>query len=80
MRIDVKKLHEGCIDIKDYTIRKLIQNNESAEVYYGGEKMTIPASELKTRAMAKSKPMKSKFGSPDYHLIAFQWIPDQIEL
>ena len=43
-------------------------------------KMTIPADELPLRSISKSKLMKSKTGGKDYHLIGFEWIPDQIEL
>lgn len=79
MRIDVRKLHQGYAELRDYDVNNLIQKNETVEIYYKGDKMTIPANELKIRAITKSKLQKNKFGK-DYHLIGFEWIPDQIEL
>lgn len=80
MRIDIRKLYQGLAELRDYDVRALIQKGEAAEIYYKGEKMTIPADELPLRTMTKSKLMKSSTGGKDYHLIGFEWIPDQIEL
>lgn len=80
MRINIKKLYRGCVELRDYDVNNLIQRQEKAEIHYDGDKMTIPANELKARAVSKSKLMKSKTGGKDYHLIGYEWIPDEVNL
>jgi hypothetical protein len=80
MRITIKKLYKGNVELRDYQVNELIQKKESAEIYFNGDKMTIPYEELRARAVSKSKPQKSTIGTEDYCLIGYEWIPDPVEL
>jgi hypothetical protein len=77
MKKEVKKLYNGCIDVRDYELKKCIENSENVEVLHEGKKMTIPYHEISNKATGKSKLFKSKTGGQDYHLISYKWIPDE---
>jgi hypothetical protein len=77
MKKEVKKLYNGCIDVRDYELKKCIEKSENVEVLHEGKIMTIPYHQILKKAVSKSKLMKSKTGGKDYHLIGYKWIPDE---
>lgn len=80
MRINVTKTYKGCIELRDYDVEKYIRNNDSVDVWYSGDKMTLTPSQLKNDVISTSKLMKSRVGGKDYHLLAYEWNPDVVEL
>lgn len=80
MRVNVTKTYKGCIELRDYDVSACIVGKMPVEVFYKGDKMTLSPEDLKSRAVMRSKVMKSKVGGKDYRLIGYEWIPDQIEL
>jgi hypothetical protein len=77
MRKEVKKLYNGCIDVRDYELKKCVEHSENIEIIHDGKRMTIPYHEINKKAVGKSKLFKSKTGGKDYHLISYKWIPDE---
>jgi hypothetical protein len=77
MKKEVKKLYNGCIDVRDYELKTCIENSESIEISHDGKTMTIPYYEIIKKVVGKSKLFKSKTGGKDYHLISYKWMPDE---
>lgn len=77
MKKEVKKLFNGCIDVRDYELEKCIANSENLEILYEGKTMTIPYHELSKKIVRKSNLIKSKMGGKDYHLISYKWNPNE---
>ncbi len=80
MRVNVTKTYRGCIELRDYDVKKCIENKEPIEVWYDGDKMTLTPLQLSNDVFMKSKLMKSKVGGKDYHLLGYEWNPDPVEL
>lgn len=80
MRKNVTKLYKGCIDLRDYEVEKCISNDESVDVWYDGDKMTLTPSQLKNDVVSTSKLQISKTGGKNYHLLSYEWNPEVIEL
>lgn len=80
-RIEVRKLYQGCIDIRDYDVRECIANNESAEVHHAGDVMILTPEELNNKLVSVTGKMKSKIeGGKDYALYSYRWNPKKTEL
>lgn len=77
MKKEVKKLYNESVDIRDYELKKCIENREDLEVFYNGGKMTIPYHEINNKATGRSKLFKSQTGGKDYYLISYKWMPDE---
>lgn len=80
-RIEVRKLYQGCIDIRDYDVKHCIDNNESAEVHHAGDVMILTPEELNNKLVSVTGKMKSKVeGGRDYALYSYRWNPKKTEL
>lgn len=79
MQVEVKKVYNGCVDVRDYDVKKCLSLNESCKVYHRGDIMTLSVDQLNNEIKAMSKPIPSKFNGPDYKLISYSWNPDEIE-
>lgn len=76
MRIDVKKTYHGCIDLRDYVVKRCINDGESIDVHHAGYRMTLTPEQLKKDVVATSPLMKSKIeGGRDYYLFSYKWNP-----
>jgi len=77
MKRTVRKLHENKAEVRDYDVKKCIDNNENIYIKFEKETMTLSALELKTKLIKVSKyKFKSKFGGKDYFLYSYNWNPD----
>lgn len=81
MKFNVKKMYNGKVEVRDYQLKECLEKNDDMVIEHDGDIMTIPFVELKTKAVSKSKLFESKIpGSKSYHLIGYDWNPDNIEL
>ena len=84
MRVEIKKSPtetRGCVDIRDYVVRKCLANDECAEVRYAGDVMTLTPEQLKNDVVITSPLIKTKIsGGRDYYLFAYEWNPEKTEL
>lgn len=80
MRITIKNIFRGCVDIRHYIVQEAIDKNEPIQVVVGSEKMTLSVDDLKDRVIRKTGPFKSKFNSGSYYLLSYEWAPDNDDI
>ena len=71
MRVRVKKLYRGCVEVRDYVVQRCVMDNEELTIEYPGGEITLSPSELWDRAEYVTGVQRSKYGR-DYRLIAFK--------
>lgn len=76
----VKKIYKGMADLRDYEVKKWIENGSSVEVMYETDKMTLTPKDLEEKVLRISGLFKSNTGGQDYHLYSYDFIPDKVEL
>lgn len=70
----VKKLWLGHASVRDYVVKKAIDQKEDLVIEVGGVMKTYPYKSLKTHLLNNNKTtFKSKYGSGEYTLIDFPW-------
>jgi hypothetical protein len=79
MRLTVKKLYNGNVELRDYNVLDCINRNDSCIVVHDGKSMTLNPTQLKMRNLKISDiTFKSKIpGGKDYKLYAYKWIPNE---
>lgn len=81
MRVEIRKLYLGAIELRDYDVEEAIRKNTSIEVHYKGDKMTLSPEDLsKRKRSVSSNTFQSKVGGKNYRLVAYEWQPDKVEL
>ena len=81
MRVEVRKLYLGNIELRDYDVEECIKKGETVEVHFDGDKMTLSPEDLVKRKKSVSPvSFQSKVGGKNYHLVAYEWQPDEVEL
>lgn len=76
MRVTIKKLFRGCVDLRSYNVAKAIHNNESYIILYQGDKMTLSPKDLIEKCRNKQS-VESRMGSDTYELFSYKWMPDE---
>jgi hypothetical protein len=81
MRIEIKKLYEGRIELRDYDVQKCILNGKSMEVIHSGDRMILTPKDLTDNRVSVSKTFESKIpGGKSYKLFGYVWEPEEVEL
>lgn len=73
-KVTVKKLYCGCASIRDYIVKKCIQEGRGICVHFKGEKMTLSVEDLKNNFQFHYLSFQSKFGSNPYQLFDFKFM------
>jgi|TARA_R110000803_G_scaffold99843_3_gene167997 hypothetical protein len=76
MKKTVKKLYRGKVEIRDYDVRRCIDDNKHFEIVYLKESMILSPEELISKRKSISNTFKSKVGGKDYKLYAYEWDPN----
>ena len=79
-KIKVTKTYKGTIELRDYDVKKCIEDGDSIEVEFDKEVMTLSPEKLKSDIRSTSKLFTSKVGGKAYKLYGYEWEPDEIEL
>lgn len=73
--IKVSKKYGKLISVRDYIVKKALEEKETLIIEHDGKKMTIPPYKLTSYIQTCNKKMKSKFNK-DYELYDYVWNPD----
>jgi hypothetical protein len=73
MKVKVKKLYNGCVSVRDYTVNKAVKKKESLTIECKGATMIIPNEMILVRGAKGSQPFTSKFDGRSYYLVDFKW-------
>ena len=81
IEVKVKSEFGGKVHLRDFEVKKFIDDNETIKVKFGSDVMTLTPSELKSKHVYTSKDKyKSKVpGYPDYYLFGYKWNPDEMD-
>lgn len=80
MEITIKKLYKGCADVRDYVVKKCIDNQENCIIRYGNDRMVLSPKDLISKKVSESKePMQSQYRTKPYKLYQYEWDPEQID-
>lgn len=77
MTINVRKSYKGCVELRDYVVQEAIRLKEPVKIVYNGEQMTLSTEDLQDRVVMKSPLFKSNINKQDYHLLGYEWKPDE---
>tara|TARA_Y100000310_G_scaffold332892_1_gene409356 strand:- start:3094 stop:3372 length:279 start_codon:yes stop_codon:yes gene_type:complete len=75
MKIKIKRLFNGKVDIRDYALQGCLNKWEPVVFELDGERMTIPPDRFGEGTHTQT--VKSKFDGKEYGLISFKWKPDE---
>lgn len=76
MEVKVIKQWNGCIDLRDFVVKRCIKDNEDCIVKHAGRKMKLTPEELKTKKVSESSTtFPSQYGNPPYKLYQYEWDP-----
>lgn len=78
-KITVKKLYCGCASIRDYIVKKCIEQGKEICVYYKDQKMTLTIEDLKFNFQFHCLSFKSKWGTKPYQLYDFKFKADNLK-
>jgi hypothetical protein len=74
--VNVKKLFNGTISLRDFIIRKCVERGIPLKVIHGNQYMILSPTELVVkRFQLTNRVFKSKFGGRNYQLFDYQWNP-----
>jgi len=76
MKVKVTKLYKGLAEVRNYDVKKCIENDESMIISYAGESMELSPEELENDIKEISKEFPSKMGGKPYKLYGYEWNPD----
>lgn len=76
MTVNIKKLLNGMVSLRDYIVRDCIKKGIPLRVIHGGLYMILSPTELETeRFQLTRRVFKSKFGDRNYQLFDYSWKP-----
>lgn len=78
-KIKIKKLYNGCASIRDYIVKKCIEEEKEIRVHYRNWEMTLTVENLKNCFQFHNQIFKSKWGTNSYQLYDFNFIPDNLK-
>jgi len=73
MKRTLEKRIGNTIELRDYDVKKAIASNQSIEVTYEKEVMTLSPEELVSKKVSTSPAFKSKFTNMEYRLYGYKW-------
>jgi hypothetical protein len=76
MKVKVTKLYKGLVEVRNYDVKKCIENDEPMIISYAGESMELSPEELDSDVRSISKEFPSKMGGKPYKLYGYEWNPD----
>jgi hypothetical protein len=76
MKVKVTKLYKGLVEVRNYDVKKCIDNDESLTIVYDGDSMELSPKELDSDVKSISKEFPSKMGGKSYKLYGYEWNPD----
>ena len=76
MKVKLKKLYKGLAEVRDYDVKKCIENKESITIVYDEDSMELSPEELENDVKSISKEFPSKVGGKSYKLYGYEWNPD----
>jgi len=76
MKVKVTKLYKGCVEVRNYDVKKCIDKNESMTIVYDGNSMELSPEELENNIKSTSPEFPSKMGGKSYKLYGYEWNPD----
>ena len=76
MKVKVTKLYKGLVEVRDYDVKRCIEENESMRILYDGDYMTLSPEELENSRKTISKEFPSKTGGKSYKLYGYEFNPD----
>lgn len=76
-KIKVKKLYCGCASIRDYIVKKALEQGKEICVHFKDQKMTLTIEDLKNNFQFHCLSFKSKFGSNPYQLYDYLFKIDE---
>lgn len=79
-KIRVTKTYKGCVELRDYDVKKAIADGDSIDVEFEKDVMTLSPAQLQDDIMSKSKLFTSKVGGKSYTLYGYTWEPNTIDL
>lgn len=81
MKVEVKKLYKDRVDVRDYMVKRCIENKQPLEIIHGVDKMVLSPEELEHDLMSVSKIFESKLeGGRSYRLVSYMWNPIKSDL
>ena len=81
MKVEIKKLYKGHVDVRDYMVKRCIENKQPLEITHGVDKMILSPEELEHDLISVSKIFHSKLeGGRSYRLVKYMWNPIQSDL
>jgi hypothetical protein len=79
MKRTVTVRNSNVIKLRDYDVKKALDNNEKMEVTYQNEVMTLSPEELVSKRIATGAPIKSQFNDKSYTLFSYRWVSDEMD-
>lgn len=76
MKVKVTKLYKGLAEVRNYDVKKCIENKESMTIVYDGDSMELSPEELENDIKNISKEFPSKMGGKPYKLYGYEFNPD----
>lgn len=74
--VNVRKLLNGTVSLRDYTVQKCIERNIPLKVIYGDQYMILSPTELETKKRQLTRRLfKSKCGGQNYSLYDYEFNP-----
>lgn len=75
MKVKVTKMYKGLVEVRNYDVKKCIENNESMTIVYDGDYMELSPEELENDVRSISKEFPSKMGGKPYKLYGYEFNP-----
>ena len=79
MQIEVKKVFNGFVSVRDYVVKKCGNRREDLLIEHDGEFMKVPFARLIDPDSLHTKEFTSKFDGSKYVLNDFKWEPAKDE-
>jgi len=78
MTVNIRKLLNGTVSLRDYIVKKCTEKGTSLKVIHEGQCMIPSPAELVTKKFQLANRLfKSKFGGPNYQLFDYEWRPSK---
>lgn len=75
IKVECKKLFNGNISIRDYTVLKALNQGKSILAIHLDQSMILTPFQLKTERISVQGPYDSSFGKTKYFLYLYKWEP-----
>lgn len=79
MEVNIKKLFNGHVSVRDYMVRQCVAKGENLTIIHENQKMTVPLSVIKNPQQLFKTEIQSKYSNATYQLYDFKWKPERDE-